>query len=190
MKLILTPVLCLGVLDWTWLLTQWSGFWDILELCCLDTSCHSSTEVLHRPCIISANQHIQLHQIPLCWQLTQINVCIVSVLWSQPSIIQTDKIWLRFKEKQSGVKSRQNLKTALLNSLRSFYIQAYHCAKIDGMSPDLKGKVISDALQKTSPIAKMKTRAQVWDLTTYFPDENLVDKEDIWQISTLIFCLW
>lgn len=190
MKLILTPVLCLGVLDWTWFLIQCSIFWDVLEFCCLDTSCHSSTEVLHRSCIISANQHMQLHQIPPCWQLTQINVGIVSVLWSQSSIIQAYKIWLCFKEKQSGIKSRQNLRTDLLNSLRSSYIQAYHCANINRMPLDSYRKVISDSLQKTSPIAKMKARAQVWDLATYFPDGNLVDKEDTWQISTLIFCLW
>lgn len=131
------------------------------RVCCLDTSCHSSTEVQHRSCIISANQHIQLHPIPLCWQLTQVNVCLVSVLWSQSSIIQAYKIWLCFKEKQPGIKSRQNLRTDLLNSLRNFYIQAYHCANISGMPLDLDRKIFSDPLQKPSPISKMESRAQV-----------------------------
>lgn len=48
----------------------------------------------------------------------------------------------------------------------------------------------SDPLHKPSPVSKVEAISQVWELTTYFPDGNIVEKEDTWQISTLIFCLW
>lgn len=48
----------------------------------------------------------------------------------------------------------------------------------------------SDPLHKPSPVSKVEAISQVWELTAYFPDGKIVERENTWQISTLIFCLW